>query len=632
MNDGDKSVSRTRQVFIGLCVIATCAILVAVVIQRTRPASAGRSKPVIVSQQVSTKDRPIAVPENGYVGSESCRECHEHNYETWYDSYHRTMTQVASTQTTAASFDDVDIEFADPATKKVTLRQDGDQLWVEQEEVNAAGQSQIMRRPIVLLTGSHHSQGYWFASGQGRALERFPFTYRIDQQRWITDVANFLRPAGDPNVFAVVGAWNYMCERCHTTRPQPRFEGDSHYDTHVTDFGIACEACHGAGAEHIQNAGLGLDDLAIVQPEKLSPRRSSEVCGQCHSAVDFKTKEDYTNWMRDGFSFQPGDALEEHLRIKKSDVHTFWNDGMVRISGREYNGLLDTPCFTHDNPAQQMTCMSCHVMHQPADDPRSRKEWANDQLKYNMDSNRPGLHNNQACTQCHEEYADETFLTDHTHHDASSSGSVCYNCHMPHTTWGLMKAIRSHTISSPHVRESMDPVGRPNACNSCHLDKTLFWTADALNRQYGQPIPELSEEQKEIATGVLWALKGDAAQRALTAWAMGWKPAQETAGVYWMVPILSRLLIDPYDAVRNIAYLSLRTIDAYQDFNYDFLGPGKQRQAALQQALEIWNLQRQEQQWGGSDALLLDESGRLKEAELQRLLRWRDDRDIFIAE
>jgi hypothetical protein len=178
----------------------------------------------------------------------------------------------------------------------------------------------------------------------------------------------------------------------------------------------------------------------------------------------------------------------------------------------------------------------------------------------------------------------------------------------------------------------MDPVGRPNACNSCHLDKTLLWTADALNRQYGQPIPELSEEQKEIATGVLWALKGDAAQRALTAWAMGWKPAQETAGVYWMVPILSRLLIDPYDAVRNIAYLSLRTIDAYQDFNYDFLGPGKQRQAALQQALEIWNLQRQEQKWGGSDALLLDESGRLKEAELQRLLRWRDDRDIFIAE
>ena len=89
-----------------------------------------------------------------------------------------------------------------------------------------------------------------------------------------------------------------------------------------------------------------------------------------------------------------------------------------------------------------------------------------------------------------------------------------------------MKAMRSHTISNPNVNESLDPVGRPNACNLCHLDKTLAWTADALNRQYGQPIPELSAEQKEIAAGVLWALQGDAGQRALAAWNMGWSQAR----------------------------------------------------------------------------------------------------------
>ena len=632
MNDGDKSVFHAPRILIGLCVIGLCGLFVLYTILRTDPASATRSKPPTITQEVGIDQRPIAVPEKGFSGSESCRECHSHNFETWHDSYHRTMTQVASAQTTAASFDDVDLEFADSRIEKVTLRQDGDQLWVEQEEVDAAGEPRVVRRPIVLMTGSHHSQGYWFASGQGRALERFPFTYRIDQQRWITDGANFLRPPGDPNAAAVVGAWNHICERCHTTRPHPRAGEDGHLDTHVTDFGIACEACHGAGAEHIKNVDLGLDDLAIVQPNKLSARRGSEVCGQCHGEHMFKSQEAYERWLRDGVYFQPGEELDKHLRIKKKDAHAFWDDGMIRISGREYNGLLQTPCFTHEDPAQQMTCMSCHVMHQPTDDPRSRKEWANDQLKYTMDSNRPGLHNNQACTQCHEEYADETFLTNHTHHAASSSGSICYNCHMPHTTWGLMKAIRSHTISSPNVRESLNPIGRPNACNSCHLDKTLLWTADALNRQYGQPIPELSSEQKQIATGVLWALKGDAAQRALTAWAMGWNPAQEASGTHWMVPILSYLLLDPYDAVRNIAQLSLRTINGYRDLDYDFLGSSEQRQAALQQALEIWNRQRQEQKWGARDALLLGESGQLQEAELQRLLRWRDDRDIFLSE
>ena len=25
---------------------------------------------------------------------------------------------------------------------------------------------------------------------------------------------------------------------------------------------------------------------------------------------------------------------------------SFWSDGMVRVSGREYNGLIESPCFS----------------------------------------------------------------------------------------------------------------------------------------------------------------------------------------------------------------------------------------------------------------------------------------------
>ena len=48
---------------------------------------------------------------------------------------------------------------------------------------------------------------------------------------------------------------------------------------------------------------------------------------------------------------------------------------------------------------------------------------------------------------------------------------------MTATTYGLVKAIRSHLIDSPTVESSLT-TGRPNACNLCHLDRTLDWTAD----------------------------------------------------------------------------------------------------------------------------------------------------------
>ena len=52
---------------------------------------------------------------------------------------------------------------------------------------------------------------------------------------------------------------------------------------------------------------------------------------------------------------------------------------------------------------------------------------------------------------------------------------------MPFTTYGLLKTIRSHQISNPSVQATLE-TGRPNACNLCHLDKTLEWTANALTR------------------------------------------------------------------------------------------------------------------------------------------------------
>ena len=106
------------------------------------------------------------------------------------------------------------------------------------------------------------------------------------------------------------------------------------------------------------------------------------------------------------------------------------------------------------------------------------------------------------------------------------------------------------------MRESLD-YGRPNACNLCHLNETLSWTADKLHTWYQQPVPELSEDDKTISAAVQWLVKGDAGQRALLAWGMGWEPAQKISGRDWLYPYLIYSLLDPYAAVRFDAWKSL---------------------------------------------------------------------------
>lgn len=64
-----------------------------------------------------------------------------------------------------------------------------------------------------------------------------------------------------------------------------------------------------------------------------------------------------------------------------------------------------------------------------------------------------------------------------------SIGGVCYNCRMSYMTYGLFKAIRSHTVNSPMLQSSLE-MGRPNACNQCHRDKMLTWSYVSIKRSW----------------------------------------------------------------------------------------------------------------------------------------------------
>lgn len=490
----------------------------------------------------------------GYAGSQSCTSCHEDQHDSWFRSYHRTMTQYADTNSVQANFHNVIL--TNDGTRLI-LSQRTNEFWVRMEKETPSGPEHLDAR-IGLITGSHHMQVFWVPGGEGNAQIGFPFTWLIPEKRWVPRGSTFIRPPDLPHRSEI---WNVVCSRCHATGIEPRVDAAARtVNTRAAELGISCEACHGPGQRHVelrlaQTGSPKPAELAteIVHPRKIEPARASQICGFCHS---MKWIDQSENWRQAGFRYRPGDDLEETTPIirpsRVEDVpglaqflarspellhDFFWSDGMIRVSGREYNGLIESPCAA----GGKFSCLSCHSMHESDPD---------DLLAVNRVDNR-------ACTQCHEQLRDAIALQKHSRHAAGSSGSECYNCHMPHTTYGVLKAIRSHQISSPKISEQKTS-GRPNACNLCHLDKTLSWTQEHLANWYGQSTNALTVEEGTLADSVRLALKGDAGQRALMAWHFGWAPARAASGGDWIPPVLAELLEDPYAAVRCIAERSLK--------------------------------------------------------------------------
>lgn len=596
--------------------------------------------PSLVSLQAS---RPIEVAADGFVGSDRCRDCHPGNHATWHASYHRSMTQEASPDVVLGNFDDVKVSFHG---RDYHLRRHGEVCWSQMHDpaLPVTGNSQV-NVPIVMTTGSHHMQVYWYATGVGRVIGLLPIVHWNETNEWIPRSAAFLQPE-ENNVPGDVGKWNMMCSACHSThqRERPRPGSSVVWDTQVGEFGISCEACHGPGEQHIrlrreletapESNALATRPDPIINPADLSHVRSSQVCGQCHSVRS--PTEDERQYREHGHGFRPGADLQDtHLIWERNSEEmrefldrgtlgmdpefalsqVYYDDGVVRVSGREYNGLKNSACHIEG----ELSCLSCHQMHKSESDSRSLSQWADDQLS-------PDALDDAACLQCHQQ---QDYSTSHTHHQAGSSGAKCYNCHMPHTTYGLLKAIRSHRIGSPDLKKDL-PASRPNACNLCHLDKTLEWTATHLKSWYGIESPPLDEDQRQVAASLLWILKGNAAERALVSWSMGWSEAQSTSGTDWQAPFLSQLLNDPYAAVRLIARRSMQSLPGFDDLQYDPLATPRDR------TLVIEGLQRQWlRRFGGKlperPELLIEPDG-VRIDIATRLLQQRDNRRIELAE
>ncbi len=580
------------------------------------------------------------------------------------------MTQEATPETIRGRFDGQMISVAGYPCQPF---REGDRFfvslvhpaWEEQELAAGRDPRQHAQPPPITyevnrVIGSHHQQVYLSRAPDG-AYHTLPIVWQIAEQRWITRKASFLLTHRD-SFYHMTKLWNNGCVFCHNTGPEPGLQqsyvaGRQQYswNTQVAELGIACEACHGPGAAHAEmqqslaQSPISPADLAsrtvltpsaaklaadaqsqslIVNPAKLDKEQSVLTCARCHGKMIAKAEFD-RQCLVEGDFFRPGqwdfverynyptrDPQAEFAEMK--DGMYFWADGTPRTTALEYQGVLQSACYQRG----EMTCLSCHSMHNSP---------PNDQLRYGDD---PGLEvslQNEACNQCHPQFKDPVQLEAHTHHAPASSGSLCYNCHMPYQSYSLLKRTRSHRISNPSPSLTAE-TGMPNACNQCHVDQTLQWANETLAKWQGAAPTQLPERFPGRSQTVSDALAGNALQRALAIEQLGDSENFALAASAWRADILIELLEDEFEANRLLAYRALQKLAGFEDLQFDYIAPAEQRAVSIAEAHKRLSATDSDSKRARLQAVLGGTAEQDPAALIDELVRQRIDVDMQVLE
>ena len=233
------------------------------------------------------------------------------------------------------------------------------------------------------------------------------------------------------------------CSGCHASQAQLRIDPQTgRMDSRWVDLAINCETCHGPGRAHVL-AWQGLDHWSpgLPQLEKFGPRAATAVCARCHGGPPA------------AHDFGPQDAAAYVGDLE--DQSGLFPDGTAKGQVYQYTTFMRSPCFIEGG----LTCTDCH------------------------DAHGPGLRNQEHpdafCTRCHQGLSGRQ----HTFHDPEKEGGRCVACHMPKVLDGLMEHQRDHRIGIPLPASPLVP----DACTSCHKDKTKQWADRAYRECWGAP-------------------------------------------------------------------------------------------------------------------------------------------------
>jgi len=382
-----------------------------------------------------------------YVGSESCRECHEEQYFGWRATRHPFKLREATAESVIGDFVNDNTYEAGGTTTTMTTN-NGDYL-----VATAYGTDNTMRTfPVKYVIGGLWKQRYITELDDG-SLMVLPVQWNAKLATWQDYHGLKSRTPGSGSYWSDPGrAYQFGCIGCHNTGVAYTYDTEKKcfIDTKWTEQGIACEACHGAGGLHAA-ADEPEKREDILNPARLpDPRKAAMVCGQCHTRGKAKDgRHGYPthgireeNGLESVKPYRPGDDM--HFTFDAGPaVHP---DGSAMKHRQQYDDWMQSK-----HAEVGVMCWDCHDPH------RHDGRYHRSQLREK---------GSNMCLTCHTNVASTGI---HGLHDVNS----CIGCHMPTTAKSANPHdIHSHTLKVVMPKVTIDQGGdltkQPNACNLCH--------------------------------------------------------------------------------------------------------------------------------------------------------------------
>jgi Flp pilus assembly protein TadD len=420
--------------------------------------------------EAQTKAYPPTVAAPPYAGSESCRECHEPEFQSWQTSNHALAERPIAPQSDGPAFENQPPIQHGTLTSEVHLR-DG------KFEIIADGPDG--RGPFVpeRVFGNTPLRQF-LISAEGGRYQASEVAYDPRTLDWFGVTGDEDRKPGEWGHWTGRGMnWNSNCADCHNTDLRKNYDAKSDsYTTTMAEMGVGCEACHGPAGKHVdwQRAHSGSSNTDPTLPELRAvqqPDPMLDTCGACHSRRT-ELRETFHPGERFGDSFM--------LAIPGHD-DTWYPDGQVRGENYVFASFLMSRMY-----AEGVRCKDCH-------DPHTLQRLA------------PG---NDLCMRCHVGKIDPVA---HAHHDVAKPGGQCVDCHMPQTTYMQRHARRDHGFTIPDPSLTRDH-GVPNACNRCHTKESTAWAIEAVDQWYGDRMQRWTQQRARLIARARAGQDGAAAE------------------------------------------------------------------------------------------------------------------------
>jgi len=178
-----------------------------------------------------------------YRGRESCKECHEKEYNLFQGSDHDMAMDTAIDKTVLGNFNDV--SFTHFGVTSRFFMSDGKFM------VNTEGPGgEMVDYQVSYVFGVRPLQQYLieFPGGRYQCLPICWDTRAASEggQRWFHIYQQERIPPDDVLHWTrVTQNWNYMCAECHSTNLRKNYSyAEKAYHTTWNEIDVSCEACH----------------------------------------------------------------------------------------------------------------------------------------------------------------------------------------------------------------------------------------------------------------------------------------------------------------------------------------------------------------------------------------------------